>query len=216
MIFNKDNYEFLMGMSIPKLINTLLPEVNTAFQEMVLNAKKEGIFIKLKSGYRSFDFQKRIWNRKYDNYIKKGYSPKSAINKVKEYSALPGTSRHHWGTDIDIIEENNLEEYELQPIFFEENQIFFRLHQWLNKNAHLYGFKLVYTKDSNRNGFNYEPWHYTYAPLSVSYLSTFLKIPIYQIKDVLQIQGKDFFSEAFLNKYIQENVLGINEELKVK
>ena len=82
----------------------LQKEAFDAFQDMKKAALKEGITIKIVSGYRSFNRQKNIWNRKYNLYISQGLVPNEALQKIIEYSTLPGSSRHHWGTDIDIID----------------------------------------------------------------------------------------------------------------
>ena len=82
----------------------LLPEAGKAFVAMREAALEEGIEIEIVSAYRSYERQKFIWNRKFYSNAKKGISPMENINKIIEYSTLPGTSRHHWGTDIDIID----------------------------------------------------------------------------------------------------------------
>jgi len=72
---------------------------------------------------------------------------------------MPGTSRHHWGTDIDLNNFNNA--------WFEKGDGL-ELFIWLEKNAHAYGFCRPYTKkDMERpDGYNEEKWHWSYMPLS--------------------------------------------------
>ena len=48
-------------------------------------------------------------------------------------------------------------------------------------SANRFGFYLVYTKNSNRKGFKHEPWHYSYKPLSQSYLKDYKKLNISEI-----------------------------------
>jgi LAS superfamily LD-carboxypeptidase LdcB len=81
-------------------------EAAIAFQKMKLEAAKVNIDIELVSAYRSFQRQKEIYEGKYKRYTSQGLTPIDAINKIIEYSTIPGTSRHHWGTDIDIIDRN--------------------------------------------------------------------------------------------------------------
>ena len=98
----------LIGKGFPELNKgeiKILQTVNLKFNQMKNAAKKEGINMKIVSGYRSFNRQKLIWNRKFLNNQKQGLNPLENINKIILYSTIPGTSRHHWGTDIDIIDE---------------------------------------------------------------------------------------------------------------
>ena len=83
----------------------------------------------------------------------------------------------------------------------------------MDKNANSFGFYLVYTNDSNRRGFKYEPWHYSYKPLSQNYLTNYKKINIKEMLQKEELLGIDYFSEAFLNRYRNENILDINPEL---
>ncbi len=75
------------------------------FKKMYNAAKKDGVNLKIISGTRNFYAQKAIWNRKWQKY--EALSPKDRALKILEYSSMPGTSRHHWGTDIDLNNLNN-------------------------------------------------------------------------------------------------------------
>ena len=99
----------LLGKANPEFYNEKIPmikEAGEAFVNMQKEALKEGIKIKIVSGFRSFNRQKQIWNRKFRINKMNGLSPQQNLLKIIEYSTLPGTSRHHWGTDIDIIDGN--------------------------------------------------------------------------------------------------------------
>ena len=194
---------------------SLLPQVALAFKEMQTAAKKDSIDLKVVSSFRSYAAQKDIWNRKYKRFTSKGLSGPEAISKIIEYSTLPGTSRHHWGTDIDLIEGSKKVEGDvlLEEHFYQGQ--YQKLHQWLQKNASRYGFYIVYTKDSLRKGFLPEPWHYSYAPLSKEFLKVYQeKELIYSIKQDSSLLGKEFISPEFIENYFCENVLGINPFLK--
>lgn len=193
---------------------TLLNEVALAFQKMQTAAIKDGIEIKVVSSFRSYASQKRIWNKKYQRFTDEGLSGPEAISKIIEYSTLPGTSRHHWGTDIDIIEGNKKVEGDvLLEKHFHEGQ-YHELRLWLEANAMSFGFDLVYTKDSLRTGFFYEPWHYSYAPLSKRFLSIYQSQKlINRIKKDSTLLGNEFITAEFLNDYYRDNVLGINPKL---
>lgn len=193
----------------------LLPQVALAFKAMQTAAKKEGIDLKVVSSFRSYTAQKSIWNRKYKRFISEGLSGPEAITKIIEYSTLPGTSRHHWGTDIDLIEGSKIVEGDVLLDKHFNQGAYQKLHQWLLKNATRFGFDMVYTKDSLRKGFFYEPWHYSYTPLSKEFLKTYREEGlIYTIKQDSTLEGKEFISPEFIERYYCENVLGINPLLK--
>ena len=178
-------------------------------------AKKDSIDLKVVSSYRSYTAQKSIWNRKYKRFISEGLTGPEAIKKIIEYSTLPGTSRHHWGTDVDLIEGSKKVEGDVLLEEHFHQGAYQKLHWWLQKNATRFGFDIVYTKDSLRNGFFYEPWHYSYAPLSKEFLKTYVeKELIYRIKQDSSLLGKEFISPEFIEGYFRENVLGINPRLK--
>lgn len=195
----------------------LQKEVNDAFLLMREAASKEGINIEVVSSYRSFEHQKRIWTRKYKNYISDSLSPEKAINKIIEYSTIPGTSRHHWGTDIDIIDANvERPKSVLQTSHFENNGVFVNLKIWMDAHANEFGFYLVYTNDVNRKGFKYEPWHYSYKAISKEMLQQYQKINIQELLKKDKLVGSDFFTDKFISNYINQNIFDVNPELKSK
>ena len=190
----------------------LLPQAEMAFLEMQSAAKKDSLNIKIVSSFRSYTAQKRIWNRKYLRYMKEGLAPEKAIQKIIEYSTLPGTSRHHWGTDIDIINAEPLLEGDvLLEKHFHRGGTYEKLHLWMMKNARNYGFELVYTKDSLRKGFFYEPWHYSFVPLSSKFLSNYLEKNLIDkaVKDSTLL-GYKHISKTFLDNYLNENIKGVS------
>ena len=209
---------FLMGKK-EALISTnqgLLPQVEMAFLEMQKAARKDSIELKIVSSFRSYAAQKRIWNRKYLRFTNEGLSPEKAITKIIEYSTIPGTSRHHWGTEIDVIDAQPLVEGDvLLEEHFHDSGPYVKLGRWLTKNAATYGFELVYTKDRSRKGFLYEPWHYSYSALSVGFLSTYLKENLIdKIAIDSSLFGNTYLSKHFLNRYLEENIKGISSQLK--
>ncbi len=192
----------------------LLSEVATAFQKMQTAALKDGIEIKIVSSFRSYASQKRIWNKKYKRFKSEGLTGPEAIAKIIEYSTLPGTSRHHWGTDIDIIEGSKKVEGDALLEKHFHNGPYRELSQWLKTNANSYGFDLVYTQDSLRKGFLFEPWHYSYTPLSKEFLYLYrTQQLISTIKKDSTLLGYEYISPKFLNDYYRDNVLGINPKL---
>ena len=194
----------------------LQKEAFNAFTKMQKAALKEGIKIKVVSSFRSYAQQESIWKSKYVRYTKQGLSPQEAIAKIIEYSTIPGTSRHHWGTDVDIVDGAVKEPSEdvLQAKFFEKDKVYSKLKKWLDKNAHSYGFYLVYTKNPKRKGFKYEPWHFSFVPISKPMLKAYLKLDIVTILQKNKLIGSNYFTREFIEKYKTENILDINTYLK--
>ena len=193
----------------------LIPEVASSFKLMRAAALKDSISIKIISSFRSFNQQKEIWNQKF----KKNDSMKLSINKnifkIIEYSTIPGTSRHHWGTDIDIIDSNIKPEGDvlLTEKFYGKGP-YAKLKSWLNENSKKFGFYLVYTNDKMRKGFNHEPWHYSYKPISKYLLKEFLNINFTKLFLESEVLGSEYLTYDFIKYYKKEFLLGISSELK--
>jgi len=132
-----------------------------AFLEMAAHAEDDGVDLIIISGTRNFMVQKSIWDRKWENS-----EEETGLAKAREillYSSMPMTSRHHWGTDIDL---NNL-----SNSWFEDGKGK-RVYDWLTAHANDYGFYQPYTDKSlnNRTGYEEERWHWSYMPLAHHYL----------------------------------------------
>ena len=190
-------------------------ETSEAFLKMKTAASRDNIAIEVVSAYRSFERQKQIFEGKYQRYRKEGLKPMEALIKIIEYSTIPGTSRHHWGTDIDIIDANANPRPKnvLQPSHFHGDGPFCKMKEWLNENANSFGFFEVYTDNANRRGFKYEPWHFSYAPVSIPMLKAYRELDVQKVLQEEKIMGSEYFSEAFINKYRSENILDINPKL---
>jgi len=209
----------LIGKTHPKLYGDgfkLQKEAYDAFLKMQNAALKDGIKIKVVSSFRSYNHQNSIWKNKYLRYTKSGLSPQNAIAKIIEYSTIPGTSRHHWATDVDIVDGNVKAPSAdvLNAKFFDNPKIYLKLKLWLKAHANLYGFYLVYTDDNTRKGFKYEPWHYSYAPLSKPMLKAYLKLDLIKILQKNKLLGSEYFTSEFIKSYKETHVLGINKVLK--
>ncbi|WP_350290607.1 M15 family metallopeptidase [uncultured Croceitalea sp.] len=210
--------EELMGKAEIELFGegiNLRKEAHDAFIKMKKAAYSDGFDIKMISSYRSFERQKAIFERKFIKYTETdGMQPMDAIDKIIEYSTIPGTSRHHWGTDIDIIDGYpRVTGDVLVPEKFGEGGPFEAFKKWLDENAKEFGYHLVYTDDYFRKGFKYEPWHYSYAPLSKPMLEQFRGVNIFRQLIREEFEGSEHFTTGFLKTYIQNNILGINEDL---
>lgn len=211
------SYDELIGKGNPDLYGAshkLRYDAHNAFLDMKNDAAKSGIAIYVVSSYRNYDHQKRIWERKYQANMANGLTPQESIKKIIAYSTIPGTSRHHWGTDIDIVDGNFLKTPNLlSAAHFEQGKPFYELGIWLKSHASNYGFHEVYTNDPKRKGFKFEPWHYSYKPLSCEYLQQYQQLNILAILQSERFLGSEHFSRKFMDTYITQNILDINSEL---
>lgn len=202
---------FVLGKTSPPLVGSMQEEVYEAYERMRQAAAKEGIDIKVVSAHRSYHRQREIWNAKYKTLTLQGLPAKDAIQEIITYSTLPGTSRHHWGTDIDIIDNANPQSGDvlLAEKFYGDGPSS-ALRSWMNRNAADYGFLEVYTDDPNRKGFAHEPWHYTYHSLSKAYLEVLTNQVISEIAKDKQLLGRKFLDADFFKSYTTEHLLDIN------
>jgi len=134
-----------------------------SFIKMAEKAKKSEINLKIISGTRNFFEQKGIWERKWVSLS--GLTDNEKAKKILEFSSMPSTSRHHWGTDIDLNNLNN-------SYFSDGNGL--KEYTWLVENAHKFGFFQPYTSKKNgRTGYNEEKWHWSFKPISNQYLKIY-------------------------------------------
>lgn len=209
--------EELMGKADIELLGeniNLRPEACEAFLQMKKDAYQDGIDIQVASSFRSFERQRTIFERKYINFTDEGLEPLEAIDKIIEYSTIPGTSRHHWGTDADLIDGSKPASGDvLVQENYETGGPFEDLKVWMDKNSTRYGFYMVYTNHPKRKGFKYEPWHYSYAPLSKPMLKDFRRLNLIRLLEHEDFLGAEHFTRGFLHSYITDNILDINKAL---
>ena len=213
------NFDMLHGINNPNLVgDSIKLEKRTfnAFKKMEKAALMDGIELKIVSAYRSYERQKTIWNNKYLRFTEEyNLEPEKAINEIIRFSTIPGTSRHHWGTEIDIIDGKYEDEEDvLIGEKFKKNGIFYEMKKWLDRNSEKYGFYIVYTDDKKRKGFEHEPWHFSYKPASMELLKLFRKSNLKKVIKNGEIKGSEYFTNEFIEKYIKEYILDINKELK--
>ncbi|MGE5522329.1 MAG: M15 family metallopeptidase [Rhodospirillaceae bacterium] len=158
----------------------LHPAALEAFAAMRADAAREGIDIAIASAFRDFEAQQRIWDMKYRGerplYDAQGKPRNHAdmdegelVEAILCWSALPGASRHHWGTEIDVYDRAAMPEgYRLRllPEEAAPGGVFHRLHQWLDQHMGDYGFYRPYA--TYRGGVLPEAWHLSYAAVSTS------------------------------------------------
>ncbi len=147
-------------------------------------ARDEGFDLAIASSFRSFERQLLIWNEKAAGnrplYNDRGellasneLSPWALVQAILRWSALPGASRHHWGTDLDIYDRAAVpEDYQLQLSVAEVSAggPFDALHQWFDlqlQNNQAEGFFRPYSQEGD--GVAVERWHLSYAPLAIEF-----------------------------------------------
>jgi hypothetical protein len=187
--------------------------VSEAFQKMQAKASEDGIDLLAASAYRSYDRQEQIWTSKYRRFTNQGMRPLAAIERIIEYSTIPGTSRHHWGTDVDVIDGKPPRPAQPLAERHFHGGVYSALKEWLDQYAESFGFYLVYTQNPERKGFKYEPWHLSYRPVSYEMLKAYRKIDVKSLLQDMQLVGSQYFTDAFIDRYRSENILDINPDL---
>lgn len=119
------------------------------FINMQKDALSNGYKIDIMSGYRDYNYQKKIYNKLIDN---------RGFNYAFRHIAPAGGSEHQTGLAIDIcVYRDNLCYVEHEIVDSDEIN-------WLHNNAYKYGFILRYPKDKEDiTGYNYEAWHFRYV-----------------------------------------------------
>ena len=188
----------------------LRKETITAFVNMFDAAKKEGVNLKIISATRNFSEQKSIWEAKWNgsrlvngkNLAQTIKYPVERAKTILRYSSMPGTSRHHWGTDMDL---NSLENAYFTTA---EGK---KVYDWLKKNAAQFGFCQPYSvkNETRPTGYEEEKWHWSYTPLSALILKEYSQ----KIKPD-NIAGFTGSETATKLNIIENYVKGINPECR--
>jgi LAS superfamily LD-carboxypeptidase LdcB len=148
----------------------------------------------LVSGYRSFRSQRRIWNASDEAYLKKGATDqKKRVEAVMSLASVPGLSRHHWGTDLDISETSL--RGQLVNIESDTPEKVLKFYRWMEENAPKFGFCKVYL--GNDGPVKHEPWHWTYLPFSKTYQKRFMAIEDFKRIFDINIEDVDYLMKNF-------------------
>ena len=141
---NDTSFVKIASVYTPKSGIYLHREAYQAFEAMYAAAKKDSISLRILSATRNFNYQKSLWENKWTG----GRNLSDGVNaatikdetqraiRILEYSAMPGTSRHHWGTDIDLNAVNNS--------YFTKGKGL-KEYEWLRANAASFGFCQPYS-----------------------------------------------------------------------
>jgi len=201
--YKKDSNFSIVSSKYSSKTIYLRKEVLQKFDQMYAAALKDGIKLVIISGTRSFNHQKYIWDRKWAKNILKMDSI-SAVKEIMKYSSMPSTSRHHWGTDIDLnsLENSYFEKGEWKKIF-----------DWLVANAFKYGFHMTYDnqEETKRTGYKMEKWHWSYMPISKQFLIQFNEYV--KCENISSFKGSKFACHPKVD-VIKNFVNGINTDFK--
>ncbi len=138
----------------------ILPDVSTTkklyvrevihddLKEMFSEAKSQNINLSITSGYRSYQYQKTLFN----NYV-----ARDGVEAASRYSARPGQSEHQTGLALDLASQNG--KCTLSTCFKDTDE-----GKWLKENSWKYGFVLRYPEGKEEiTGYMFEPWHFRYV-----------------------------------------------------
>lgn len=181
-------------------------------------ASSDGIELCIASSFRNFDRQLYIWNAKArgERPIQNEQGEVLDISSLSEvelmhailrWSALPGASRHHWGTDMDVYDAAALDKGAVPGLLvaeYLEGGPFASLNAWMETNLSRFDFSRPYQRD--RGGIAPEPWHISYQPvarqfeseLSPEYLARILADSDLELKETVLQNLKEIFE-----RYIQ-------------
>ena len=173
-------------------------ETASAFQALGRRAAERGFELRIASAFRGYDRQVRIINDKWTGarpvtdgegrlLERTQYDDQEWLNLILRFSALPGTSRHHWGTDLDIWDASTVDEdyrVQLVPSEYGPSGPFCEITCWLDELMaadDAEGFFKPYAED--RGGIAPEAWHISYRPAALQYqdrVSAELLIPLWR------------------------------------
>jgi len=167
-----------------------------------------GIDLRAASSFRDFDRQLAIWNGKFRGERPvldrqgvplevKHLSAEARVEAILVWSALPGASRHHWGTDFDVYDATTMPDaaqLKLVPQEYSSSGPFAHLTTWLDDNLARYGFFRPYavrSDPSNMRGVSPEPWHLSFAPLAHRFLSALTPALLAETLASAPIEGRE-------------------------
>ena len=163
-------------IEVPELGCSVHRDVVAPLLDLAAAARAEaGIELSVVSAFRDFGRQCDIWNAKWRGeralldrsgrpLAAQGLDTDARIDAILAWSALPGASRHHWGTDLDVIDRAALPSGyrpQLVPQEYEPGGVFGRLGAWLAASIGRFGFYRPYSRDLG--GVQPEPWHLSHA-----------------------------------------------------
>lgn len=177
------------------------------YQALAQAARLQGFELAIASGYRSFARQLAIFNAKAigqrpvlddmgNTVAMHTLSDTDKLWAILRFSALPGASRHHWGTDMDVFDRAAVTlDYQLQltPDECCNGGVFADLHNWLDTYLPTCDFFRPYGVKPNNaesHGVAPEPWHLSYAPAAEAFAQALTPTALAKILDTTDIALK--------------------------
>jgi LAS superfamily LD-carboxypeptidase LdcB len=221
------NIEILLGKTTEHLVAVegtkffVHQQMLHDFLKLQQAAREDGFNLLMVSAFRDYDRQLKIWNAKargerviLDDKERPlefaTLSPRELLFAILRWSALPGTSRHHWGSDIDVFDGNTqkIEDVQLVRSECEENGPAANLHHWLDQRMNSrtsFGFFRPYKTD--RGGVSPEPWHLSYYPISRRVIDHYtysifrrnIESADIELKEIILEHLEEIFHRFFLN-----------------
>jgi LAS superfamily LD-carboxypeptidase LdcB len=181
---------------------TLHVHVVAPFLNLRRAALADGIHLAPISSFRDFSRQLAIWNGKFSGEKPmldaagrpidvSELSAGERIEAILLWSALPGASRHHWGTDVDLIDtQATAPDYrpQLIPEEFAPGGPYAALAEWLEANAARFGFFRPFR--GLLSGVQPEPWHFSFAPVAENARRALTPVVLRKAIDAAPILGK--------------------------
>jgi zinc D-Ala-D-Ala carboxypeptidase len=176
----------------------LQTEVLIAFEGLQKAAADEGIELIVISGIRTFSHQRSIWESKWARPKYMGWDELEKARDILTYSSMPGTSRHHWGTDLDLNA--------LENAYFKSGEGR-EVYEFLDRCAADFGFYQVYSEKNEgshtktRTGYEEEKWHWSYLPIAHKMLQEYNSL--ISTEDIHGFQGASAAdSLKIINNYV--------------
>lgn len=147
---------YSMELEEVETVHKVDKRITVALNQMLNDARKQGLSPIICSSYRTNAKQKQLYNNKTKEYKRLGYNNAEAEELASYWVAIPGTGEHETGLAVDIVSKN----YQILDEKQEETDV----QKWLMENSYKYGFTLRYPTDKKEiTMINYEPWHYRYV-----------------------------------------------------
>lgn len=201
-------------VDLPEWGCTLHREVIEPFRALRAAAALVGIDLRAVSSFRDFERQRVIWNDKFRGrrpLLDRAGRPlevseldaAARVEAILVWSALPGASRHHWGTDLDVYDAAampDVSQLRLVPEEYAPQGPFARLEDWLARHLEGHGFFRPYRPrplderrrgDSDGGGVGPEPWHLSFAPLAEGFLSALTPQLLAATLTEVELEGRE-------------------------
>ena len=167
-----------------------------ALKRLMKRAKNSGLNLSVASGYRDYGRQLAIFNAKMRGerpvygdtgalISKQSRTSDEWLHAILRYSALPGTSRHHWGTDFDIWDPSAVSAgyaLQLHASEYTDEGPFAPVSDWLTSlisKDDAEGFYRPYTGEAG--GVAPEPWHLSHRPSARGFQSLVDNAPLIEL-----------------------------------